>query len=290
MAYIHDVLNNSGVDLHDVLGIGIAAPGPINAQKGIMRGVREQQDLRPHSQHVAPFDWREVALKETIQREFGVDVFADNNANVSALAEGWFGHGVGINNFVLYSVGMGIGAGVMIDGMLYRGEDDVVSEIGHITVDLHGEQCVCGNVGCLELYAGFADLVETYQKTAADASIADVATLFQTAYGGNAIALALIRKKAEFIGIGAVSLANIFSPECIIIAPNDIGDVDFTIIADEAQECVRNRAFSIIADKVKVMASKLGKDIHLYGGVALVLQDFFQTLPTKSTMIQTPGR
>ncbi len=84
-----------------------------------------------------------------------------------------------------------------------------------------------------------------------------------------------------------MSLANMFSPECIIVAPNDIGDVDFTIITDESQECVRNRAFSVIADKVSVMPSKLGKDIHLYGGVALVLQDFFQTLPTKTTMPQT---
>lgn len=261
--------------LSDVLGIGISAPGPINAQKGILLGPGENG--RAHT--VTPFDWRDVPIKQAIQEEFGIQVFADNDANVSALAESWFGHGVGVSNFVLYSIGAGIGAGVIIDGMLYRGEDDVVSEIGHITVDVHGAQCICGNFGCLELYGSFADLVSQYQETTADTAISSIEALFQAACSGNAAALSVIQQKAHYLGIGAVSLANIFSPECIIVAPNDIGDVDFSALAAELQESVRNRAFSVIANKVTVIPSKLGKDIHLYGGVALVLQDFFQMLP-----------
>lgn len=270
---IRELLQAGRFELQDVLGIGIAAPGPINARRGILRGLRGRRGGQ------APFDWREIALTETIQQELGVNVFADNDANVSALAESWFGQGVGLSNFVLYSIGLGIGAGVIIDGMLYRGEDDVVSEIGHITVDLHGPRCACGNVGCLELYAGFADLLESYRAATHDAPITDVAGLFRAAAAGNADALRLIRQKARYLGTGAVALANIFSPESIIVAANEIGSVDLGLIVEELQNNVVERAFSVIANKVTVLQSGLGADIQLYGGVALVLQDFFQLLP-----------
>jgi predicted NBD/HSP70 family sugar kinase len=73
-----------------------------------------------------------------------VKVFMDNDANIAALGESWYGNGIGIDNFVLYAAGMGIGAGVIIDGMLYRGEDDVVSEVGHITINTKGRSASAG--------------------------------------------------------------------------------------------------------------------------------------------------
>ncbi|MDY0095837.1 MAG: ROK family transcriptional regulator [Candidatus Vecturithrix sp.] len=273
---IQKILQGYPLTLSDVLGIGVSAPGPINAQKGILLGSGETGRT---TSSAAPFDWRDVPIKQAIQEQFGIQVFADNDANVSALAESWFGYGVGVSNFVLYSIGVGIGAGVIIDGMLYRGEDDVVAEIGHITVDAHGAQCICGNFGCLELYGSFADLVCQYQKAAADTSLSSIESLFQAAGSGYASARSLIQQKAHYLGIGAVSLANIFSPEYVFVAPNDIDDVDLSMIVAELQESVKKRAFSVIANKVTVLPSKLGKDIHLYGGVALVLQDFFQMLP-----------
>ncbi len=287
MNCIQGLITSYTLDLQEVLGVGIAVPGPINAQKGILRGVGKKRGSE-NQQYLAPFDWREIPLKETIQNEFGVNVFADNCANVSALAESWFGNGVGVNNFVLYSIGMGVGTGVIIDGMLYRGEDDVVAEIGYITVDLNGSRCIWGNIGYLELYASFSNIVEEYRnitkkiKEKGDETfLREVERLFSMVYRGDNVAFQLIKKRAEILGIGAVSLANIFGPECIIVASNDLGNVDLSLIVDELQESVKNRMFSVIADKVKVIQSKLGNDIHLYGGVALLLQDFFQMLPTE---------
>lgn len=291
---IKETLHMCDTDLNNVLGIGISAPGPINAREGIMHRLIRERKQNINSQLLAPFDWRGIPLKKIIQDEFGVEVFADNDANVSALAESWFGNGIGINNFVLYCIGVGVGAGVIIDGMLYNGEDDVVSEIGHITVDLNGPKCKCGNIGCLELYASFSDILEEYRKRKGKSKISNVyesinydsfigqmEDFFKSAYAGDADALNLIKKKAEILGIGAVSLANMFSPEIIIVSTNDLGDVDLSLIIDELRKCVNKRAFSVIADKVKIVQSRLGKDIHLYGGVALVLQDFFQMQSVK---------
>jgi len=280
---IDRLLTSHGIGSESLLGIAIAAPGPINAKKGILLGI-PGNNLKVSE---APFDWRNVDIATILGERFGAPVFADNEANVAALGESWFGAGMNLNNFVLYSVGIGIGSGVIIDGMMYRGEDDVVSEIGHITIDYKGPQCVCGNFGCLELYAGFKRLVDLYRGdnaagptgvfTSKDHAVIarDVEFIFNRAAAGEQAAIAAVSEIGRFLGIGAVSLANIFSPESIILSGNDIGGSDLGLLVPIVQESVRKGAFSVIANKVKVMQSSLGKDARLYGCVALVLQDFF---------------
>ncbi len=280
--FIERTIEISNADISNLLGIAIAAPGPINAKKGILLGAPGSL-LKTND---APFDWRNINLADIVRERFHVDVFTDNEANVSALGESWFGNGREVNNFVLYSVGIGIGSGVIIDGMLYRGEDDVVSEIGHTTIDYRGGKCVCGNVGCLEMYGSFLKLVECYRVKkrlpVGDAAkedrmkiVGEIEDIFQKAKNGDPQAEQAIEEISGILGIGAVSLANIFSPEMIIVAGNDIGNADLSAVMPPIQKSVREGAFSVIANKVRVLNSSLGKDIHLYGGVALVLQDFF---------------
>ena len=274
---IKRLIKKSRSDRESVLGIGVSAPGTINAEKGIIIG--EQIDGKDGQ---SAFDWSTIHLGELVEDEFGVPVFADNCSNVSALAESWFGKGKGVANFVEYSVGVGIGSGVVIDGMLYRGEDDVVAEIGHITVDLNGPTCPCGNTGCLELYAGFLYLLQRYKNkkwhtVRREDVLTEISDLFEKAYAGDKKAERLVRQQGEYLGIGAVSLANIFSPEYIFVSPNDVGDVDLEMTVEEIRKYVEKKAFSVISKKVKVEKSGLGVDIHLYGGIALVMQDFFNT-------------
>lgn len=287
--FIEKLIQSSNIDLKQVLGIGLSAPGPINAKKGIFLSSKKQE--KTHTSPV-PFDWRNMPVKEIIQNRFNVTCFADNEANVLALAEGWFGAGVGISNFVLYSIGVGIGAGVVIDGMLYRGEDDVVAEIGHITIDYNGEECICGNKGCLEHYASLKRLLQRYaeknqkqlieRKYSQKNLIDQVEEVFNLAYKGDAAASEVVQELSEFLGIGAVTLANMYSPESIILSGNDAGNINFEILVPQIQENIEKRAFSTIADKVSIEASKLGKDNHLIGGVALVLQDFFTNIERSS--------
>jgi len=292
---IRELIREFEVDTASLLGISIAAPGPLNAEKGIMRGT--------HRETPAPFDWRDIHLKEAVQRAFGVNVFVDNDANISALGESWFGAGVGVSNLVVYMIGIGTGAGVIIDGMLYRGEDDVVSEIGHVTIDFRGPRCRCGNVGCLELYSNFHNIIDFYDaagggETAAgepaagepagrraaaarldsESAVARITDIFRRAAAGEERARAVLRDHGDVLGVGAVTLANTFSPEAIIVSANDLGDLDLSPLLERIQDAVRRRAFSVIADKVRVIPSTLGRDVTLYGGIALVLQDFFSNI------------
>lgn len=284
IGFIEKVMAGGEVARDDLLGIAIAAPGPINARKGIMRNSAAHRNTTGLA---APFNWNELPLKEVVEEHFGINTFADNEANLCALGESWFGNGVEVSNFVLYSIGIGIGSGVIIDGMLYRGEDDVVSEIGHITIDYRGPECICGNNGCLELYASFHVMVEEYRSLTGRTAggndshlrmMKEISRLFREAAGGEQPAASLVEKYGRLLGIGAVSLANIFSPEYIIVSGNDLIDTDLSPLCGYLQESIERKAFSVIADKVKVIPSKLGNDIHFYGGVALVLQDFFNRI------------
>ncbi|MBE3065565.1 MAG: ROK family protein, partial [Spirochaetes bacterium] len=201
----------------------------------------------------------------------------------------WFGAGVGVSNLVVYMIGIGTGAGVIIDGMLYRGEDDVVSEIGHVTIDFKGPQCRCGNIGCLELYSNFHNIIDGYARRTGSAAAAArelgneeasarINEIFRRAGEGEEAAREVLCAHGQVLSVGAVTLANTFSPEMIIVSANDLGDLDLSILVAEIQDAVRRRAFSVIADKVKVVPSTLGKDVTLYGGIALVLQDFFSNI------------
>jgi predicted NBD/HSP70 family sugar kinase len=283
---IRELMREFDIEAGSLLGISIAAPGPLNAEKGIMRGSHRLQE---GSKSPAPFDWRDIHLKEAVQREFGVNVFADNDANIAALGESWFGAGVGVSNLVVYMIGIGTGAGVIIDGMLYRGEDDVVSEIGHVTIDFKGPQCRCGNIGCLELYSNFHNIIDGYARRTGSAATAArelgneeasarINEIFRRAGEGEEAAREVLCAHGQVLSVGAVTLANTFSPEMIIVSANDLGDIDLSIVLAEIQDAVRRRAFSVIADKVKVVPSTLGKDVTLYGGIALVLQDFFSNI------------
>ena len=270
------LVERSKVEFNDVLGIAIAAPGPIDA-----RSEATDRPVGPFaSANSAPFDWSRNPIVELVSRRFRLPVFADNVANVIALGECWFGSSAQFENFVVYTVGAGIGAGVIIDGMLLRGEDDVAAEIGHVTIDYQGKPCVCGNVGCLELYASFLKLVafrrgQGSHPGAAETEIQAIEAVFADAARGEPLAARVIEETAAFLGIGAVSLANIFSPECIILAGNDTGASDLGILVPVLEKALRERSFPVISGKVKIAVSALGQDAPLLGGVALVLQDFF---------------
>ncbi|HEY9592987.1 MAG TPA: ROK family transcriptional regulator, partial [Spirochaetia bacterium] len=108
IAVIRGLIRDSGMDTRDLLGISIAAPGPLNAERGILRSSLHRA---PQNKTAAPFDWRDIHLREAVQAEFGVNVFVDNDANISALGESWFGNGAGVSNLVVYMIGVGTGAG-----------------------------------------------------------------------------------------------------------------------------------------------------------------------------------
>ncbi|MBF9018191.1 MULTISPECIES: ROK family transcriptional regulator [unclassified Oceanispirochaeta] len=274
---VKNITKTCQLNIESILGIGIAGPGPISQQNIGISETGETSEL-------PPYRWGEYNIKSVMEQNLNLPVYLENNCNISALGERWYGAGRGFDNFVIYTVGIGIGAGVVLNGEMQSGQKDVFSEVGHITVDLNGPECSCGNKGCLEIYGGFRSLVDSYYKEMGyglneitdNQYVRNIESIFKKADEGDLICQELIRKQAEILSIGAVTLANMYSPERIIITSNEIGDTDYSRMIPVIQNLVSKRAFKVIAKNVVVIKSPLGKDVDLYGGAALVLENYLE--------------
>ena len=135
-----DTLAETNSSRRDVIGVGVGAPGPLDREKGLVV--------------VAPnLGWKNFPLRDRISERLRLPVTLDNDANCATVGEWWQGAARGGRNVVGMTIGTGIGAGIVIDGRLYRGSGGTAGEIGHTTIDLNGRHCKCGNYGCLEAYA-----------------------------------------------------------------------------------------------------------------------------------------
>ena len=146
-ALTKNVIENLGVSRKKMMLIGVAAPGTSNYEKCIMF---EQKSQRPENGDPIPNNLRSIKLIENIENHFHLLVLIDNNSNLAALAQFWFGFGLNTQNFVVYTIRIGISGDAILDGNLYGGQDNIVCKIGHTTIGCHGGRCFCGNRGCLE--------------------------------------------------------------------------------------------------------------------------------------------
>lgn len=260
-----------------LLGIGVAAPGAFEFH----------QPHKTNSDFRRPFRLNSTELKQQLEKGIGLRVYLENRSSLAALAEQWFGAGKNYSNFIQYSIGLGIGGGAVINNRLYRGNNNVVCEIGHTTVDYKGEQCFCGNRGCLDTVGSMRNLLNIYRTAAGLPQVkiegmrtieiaTEIGDIFYRFEKGDTAAITAIEELSQILGIGAVSLINIFNPECIIISSNDIGQIDISFIVDQIEKYVRNRAYSISAVDVDIRGSLLGENIHLKGILAMALDNFAQ--------------
>jgi predicted NBD/HSP70 family sugar kinase len=284
---IEMLIQDSSVDKNKILAIGIAAPGAVSFKRGIV--FNRSVPLYSSSQHI-PFNWGKIHLVEYLEEKIGVPVFIENNSNLSALAESWFGKGIGVKNFVQYSIGLGIGGGAIFNGQLFRGNDMIACEIGHITIQQDGELCFCGNRGCLEAEAGFKRIAELYYQTPQfddeDILLEKLALFFKNVEQHEEKATALFRVHTHKLAIGAVTLINLFSPEKLIISTNDVGGISLSGLVKDIEIYVRKHAYPVIAETVSIELSELGEDIHLEGAYALILENLYTLLTNKRGLMQ----
>ena len=272
---IETLIKKSGVERKMILGIGISAPGPLDAQRGIL---------------IAPPNfpgWFSSPIKQIVEAETGFPTFLDNDANSAALAEKWFGCGKNLDNFVYFLIEDGVGGGVVINGDLYRGQHDIAGEIGHMTIDRNGGLCDCGNTGCLELYAS-PYVAENYVRQALlagrkslvseginqDLNRVTFELVAQAAQQGDEVARESILEIAQALGVAAVNVINAFDPQAIVLG-GKIGMAE-SLILPVIQDYVDRRAISRSQQQCPVIMSDLGADAPLIGAFSLVLRELFQ--------------
>jgi len=268
---IDDVLSLSNTTPSQLDSISIASAGAIDADKGI---VTSSPNLP---------GWQGVPLRDIVKEKYKVDTFLINDASAAALAEYHFGAGKRIKNLVYLTVSTGIGGGIIINGQLYTGPSGSAGEIGHMTIDINGPKCSCGNTGCLEVLASGTAMAREAMRRLEQGAVSSLTELVAgklenitaekvslAAEHGDQLAQEVISQAAISLGAGMVNLVNIFNPQMIIVGGGvaKMGDR----LLNPAREIVRERAFQLPAQAVRIVRAKLGDNVGLLGAALFALQ------------------
>jgi glucokinase len=165
-----------------------------------------------------PDSWFNVPLRDWIADGIGAPAVMDNDARAATLGEGWCGAAQGVRNYLVFTVGTGIGGGAVIDGRVLRGAHGFAGEFGHMCVRPGGRTCGCGRVGCLEAYASATGGLNHYRELGGKGSVTNGKELYDAALAGDRAAARVVGAAAEAFGIAIGSLMNAFNPEVVVLA------------------------------------------------------------------------
>lgn len=260
-AAVEEALRLSGRDIAALDCLGVGLPGFIEAGRRVV--------------HWSPcFRARDVDFGALLDAAFPFPVFLDNDANLAALAEQWFGYGKGVPEFLVVTIEHGVGMGIVLDHRLYRGGRGIGGEFGHTKVELDGALCRCGQRGCLEAYvADYALLREA--ATALDFRGGPVDrqgqldALFAAAKGGDAVALSIFSRAGRMFGLALANLVNIFDPALIIFSGEQMR-YDF-LYGARVLDQMRDNALRLDRPPPEVRVHKWGDRLWAMGAAALAI-------------------
>lgn len=246
---------------YGIVGIGIGVPGTTDSNGKIL--------FAPN------LEWRNIDLKDDIEREFRLPVTIDNEANAGAHGENLYGAGKDVSNLIYVSAGIGIGAGIILKNELYRGASGVSGEMGHFTIEANGKKCRCGNRGCWELYASENALLEHARQLSDYKNDPEVNldTLVQAANHGNGEVINLFFRIGEYLGIGLTNIVNTFNPEIVIIG-NRLSKLRHWI-ENPIHLVLEQRLLPYHRKSLKVTFSDLGIYSCALGTSAFAIANFF---------------
>lgn len=204
-------------------------------------------------------------LKEELEASFEIPVLIENEANLAALGEQKLEPAV--SNLVSMSVKYGIGAGVILNGALYRGSDGHAGEIGHLITAINGRECACGNHGCLEQYASEYNILRAY-KESANLENVNFMRFKQDYYKDEPMASNVMSQFIQYMVIAVNNLITTYNPEVIIINSRITNQVDG--IVDQIKEQLLYKG----QGKIIIKASKLDRQATLLGGAELISARF----------------
>jgi predicted NBD/HSP70 family sugar kinase len=201
-------LREEHAEFIDVAGVGVSLPGPVNSQTGkFLASV------------VLP--WRDVPVVEWLEKSSGLPVTIDNSARCAALAEIWHGKAqyTQARNLLYVGVSAGLACGIVIDGALYRGGNNVAGQFGHVMIDPNGPECRCGQRGCWDLYASEKATVTRYQQLrgASGKRAPSMRKLIQLVESGDPAATEAVSETARYLGIGITGLINGLDPDVVVV-------------------------------------------------------------------------
>lgn len=266
---LNSMTQQCGIKLNELKAAGIGAAGSIDNRKGIAI----------HSPNIPA--WKNYPLSAKIESLTGIPVILENDATV-ATAGAWLQDNIrGYSNWVMVTLGTGIGGGAVIDNRIYTGQSGSSLEVGHMTIDINGRECPCGNRGCLERYASATALVETtkeYLKIFPDSSLnkriihekLSSKIIYEEAMNNDALALKSINEVSTYLGYGIVNIINIFNPEAVVFG----GGLSqaHKLIFPVVKEIVKKHAMTGMKEKVKLIHLRKQSRMSAMGAAKMAIE------------------
>ena len=243
--------------LDNLLGIGVAVPGLIDKEKGIL-------EFAPN------LGWKNVYVSKIFKDKFNFPVILDNEAKAAAIGEREFIYPK-MDNMVFISINEGIGCGVILNGELYRGASGNAGEFGHIIIDANGPLCHCGNKGCWETLASESYIVNRYLKLSNSNKELTKKEIYQIGKNGDKKVIEIFNETGRNIGIGLVNIVNGLSPELLVIGGGIVEIKDY--IYEEIIKKLEESALSISYKKVEIKFSELAGLAAVYGMADLIINE-----------------
>ncbi len=263
---VAELLKMSENPAPNLMGVGVGLAGIVEAGQGLVR----QSPF---------FGWNDVPLREMIQSRVNVPVYVDNDVNTLAFAEKWFGAGRGIDNFLVVTVGRGIGLGIVSNGQFNHGARGGAGEIGHTVIQPGGELCACGKRGCLEMYASEPALLRQAAKAFEQGQLSSLPKtpeeLIALAASGEKAAQEIFARAGELLGQSIANLVNIFNPQRVLI--NGEGVRAGNWLFDPMRSAIDEHTMPGLRQDVSILVEPLGDDAWARGAASLVLHELFES-------------
>jgi glucokinase-like ROK family protein len=265
---LRTLLKKAGIPLERLLAIGVGVPGPVQSEAGTV--------IAPP---IMP-GWDRYPIRERLEEIWACPVSLNNDAELGALGEWAYGAGRAARNLAYIKVGTGVGAGLLLDGQIYRGSTGSAGEIGHLTIDENGLLCNCGNRGCLETLTGGQAIARQAQEAVRSgrrtqmAEVQPVESLSamhvaDAAQRGDHLAQQILSKAGGHLGVALAGLVNLFNPNMVVVGGGvaQIGD----LFLEPVRQAVHKRSLPAAAQAVRISTALLGRRSSSMGAVVQAL-------------------
>jgi glucokinase len=265
---IREAVKAANLDLAEISAIGVATPGLMDIPGGV---ILDPPNLRP---------WRNVPVRDHVARVFGKPTAFQNDANAAALGEYWAGAGRGVASMALFTLGTGIGGGVVIDGKVLEGRHSHGAELGHVKIEMTRPRvCGCGRAGCLEAYASATSVVKrTHEALNEQAGTSSLHALLQAggeltardvflaAAAGDTLAGRIVEETAFYLAVGAMNVMHTIDPDMVIFGGGMTAAGEGFL--ERIRHHVRELAFPVPAERTLIRYAQLGTDAGFIGAAA----------------------
>ena len=263
-----EAIAKAGIKVEDIESAGVGSPGSINPTDGVV----------VYSNNLGFFN---LPLSKFLKEKTGIDFYLDNDANAAAYGELIAGAGKGVNNFVMITLGTGVGGGAIIDGKMLTGSNYAGAELGHTVIDINGQMCSCGRQGCFEAYASATALIRQTKQAMVkypgsvmwdivkgNIDAVNGLTAFDAMRKGDEAGKAVVDKYVYYLSVGIANMINIFQPEILCIGGGVSKEGDNIIVP--LQKIVDGENYARLMEKKAVIkAAELGNDAGIIGAAYL---------------------